>query len=138
MMRLHEVLVALAMLLFSGASLAEQPRPENYRAEYDGCVKDATEKGFGGSAALEECTEGITDVAKREMNVLYKRIHDALQVKNATDAVAFEKSQRAWLEYRNMHCDLEQKYIGGPETAICPMDLDIERVNKLRRLSTGL
>lgn len=134
-MRLHILCLALAGLSLSGPVPAEQPRQQNYRSDYDDCVKDAIGRGMGPNAALEACTESVTDGAKHEMNVLYKRIHDDLQAKSPSDATEFETAQRSWLAYRNAHCHLAQKLIGDPETVICPMDLNIERVNELRRLS---
>jgi uncharacterized protein YecT (DUF1311 family) len=136
-MRLHFVYVALATFFLTSPAPATQPKPKDYRSEYDKCVKNAIGSGVGSNASLEACTESVTDEAKHEMNMLYKNIHDGLQSKSPSDAIEFEKAQRAWLEYRNAHCDLAQKLIGTPETVICPMDLNIGRVNELRRLSNS-
>jgi uncharacterized protein YecT (DUF1311 family) len=126
------------MLALADTAAAAQPKLADYRANYDGCVKDAVGRNMSPNVALEACTESVTDGAKREMNQLYKKIYDALQAKAPADAAQLEKAQRAWLDYRNAHCDLTQKLMGTPEMVICPMDLNIERVNELRQLANGL
>lgn len=137
-MRLSLMGIALTMLFLASPASAVQPKLADYRSNYDACVKDAVGRSMSANAALEACTESVTDGAKHEMNVLYKTIYDALQAKNPSDAAQFEKAQKAWLEYRNAHCDLAQKLIGTPMMVICPMDLNIERVNQLRPLASSL
>lgn len=132
-MRLCAAGVALASILLSTQALAEQPKLEDYRAAYGECLKNSTDAGPTG--AIEGCTEFVVADTKREMNALYKVIHDRLQSKSPDDAAEFDAAQKSWLAYRTAHCDIAGKYVGSPEFVVCPMDLNIERVHELRHIA---
>jgi len=125
--------VVLASILLSTQALATKPKLKDYRAAYGKCLKNSANSGPTG--AIEGCTEFVVDEAKREMNTLYKVIHDRLQSKNPDDAAEFDAAQRSWLAYRKAHCDIAGKYVGSPEFVVCPMDLNIERIQELRQIA---
>ena len=131
-MRFCAVSVALACMLLSTGALAEQPKLKDYRAAYDECQKNSA--SAGPTAMVDECAEYVANETKHEMNALYKSIHDQLQSKSPEDADEFDKAQKSWLAYRKAHCDLAGKYVGSPMFLVCPMDLDIERIDQLRQL----
>lgn len=121
----------LLLLLVSAPLRADQSQAKDYQAAYDACLKQA---GAINNGVVTGCAEGISSDAKAEINLLYKKLHDQFEAKAADDAVNFDKAQKAWLTYRNAHCELAGKYVGDPEFYVCPMDLNIERVHQLRQL----
>jgi len=123
---------ALASILLSTQALAEQPKLKDYSAAYGECLKNSANSGPTG--AIEGCAEFVVDETKRGMNALYKVIHDRLQSKNPNDAAEFDAAQRSWLAYRKAHCDIAGKCVGSPESVVCPMDLNIERIQELRQI----
>ena len=80
------------------------------------------------------CAEGASESAKKEMNRVYQRLYLKLQQTSQEDAQQLENAQKAWLIYRNEHCDMLGKYDGSPMYTICPMKLNIDRVAELQLL----
>ena len=82
---------------------------------------------------LGEFEEGAAVEAKKEINKLYKQLYTKLRESSPEDALKLEKSQKAWLIYRNNYCELAGLHIGSPLYYVCPMDLNIQRVSELRQ-----
>ena len=68
------------------------------------------------------------------MTRLYRAFYSKLLAENANDAARLERAQKAWLVYRDLHCELAGSYVGSPMYSFCPMQLNIDRVIELREL----
>lgn len=101
---------------------------------YGDCLK---EEGGPNNGTVTACAEATSDSAKKEMNALYQRLHDRFAAQSPEDADKLEKSQKAWLVYRNFQCELAGSYVGSPMYSFCPMKLNIARVHELRELAGG-
>lgn len=124
-------LAAIALISASGAAAAEAPTaPKDYQKLYDDCLKDA---GPINNGTVSACAEGVADQTKPEMNRLYQAI--AAKMNGPADAAKLEKAQKAWLVYRDNHCELAGSYVGSPMYYFCPMTLNIERVQQLREMA---
>jgi uncharacterized protein YecT (DUF1311 family) len=66
--------------------------------------------------------------------MLYRKAYEMLSKQSAADAAKLEHSQKSWVSYRNKHCELATSYVGSPMFGVCPMQLNISRVNELREL----
>lgn len=118
-----------ALLLVSAGVGAQTP--DDYDALYSRCVDAA---GPINNAVVQACSETASEHAKREINQRYRSIHARLSADNPDDAKRFEASQKAWLQYRNLHCDLAGAHIGSPMYDFCPMSLNAARASELRAL----
>ena len=97
---------------------------------YEDCIRTNPQK----LSAAAVCAEGASESAKKEMNRAYQRLYLKLQQTSQEDAQQLEDAQKAWLIYRNAHCDMMGKYDGSPMYTICPMELNIDRVAELQFL----
>jgi uncharacterized protein YecT (DUF1311 family) len=121
-------LVAIALISASGVAAAEAPK--DYQKLYDDCLKDA---GPINNGTVSACAEGVADQTKPEMNRLYQAI--TAKMNSPADAAKLEKAQKAWIVYRDNHCELAGSYVGSPMYYFCPMTLNIERVQQLREMA---
>jgi uncharacterized protein YecT (DUF1311 family) len=108
--------------------------PSEYDTLYARCVKQA---GQINNTIVHTCSSTVSEKAKAEINRRYRSIYAKLESKNPDDAKKFEESQKAWLVYRNSHCDLAGAYIGSPMWDYCPMTLNSARALELRELDGG-
>ncbi|MCF7520580.1 DUF1311 domain-containing protein [Neisseria sp. ZJ106] len=99
---------------------------------YERCTQEA---GMMNNAVVYECSERASAVYKKQINLAYRKIHTALQKDNPEAAQKFENSQKAWLAYRNQHCELAGQYIGSPMSSYCPMELNQARSAELQELA---
>jgi uncharacterized protein YecT (DUF1311 family) len=120
------------MLLASYNTTAAPRVSTDYDAMYSQCLKEG---GAVNNNTVLACSSDASDAAKKEMGALYKRIHDKFAADSPEDTKLFEQSQRAWLTYRNGHCQLAFKHVGSPMYSFCPMTLNIARVKELRELA---
>ncbi len=128
-MKLVPIALALvAIALTSGAAVAAEG-PKDYDKIYSDCVAEA---GGANNGTVSACAEGVADQTKPEMNRLYQAI--TAKMNNPADAAKLEKAQKAWLVYRDNHCELAGSYVGSPMYYFCPMTLNIERVKQLREM----
>lgn len=102
-----------------------------YDVMYGKCID---ENGPINNGVVAECSGAVSDKAKDEITHRYKSIYARLLAENPEDATRFESSQKAWLQYRNTHCDLAGAYIGSPMYGFCPMKLNSARALELREL----
>ena len=123
--------VLLTALLTLLAAEASTHNGTEYDAFYSKCLNDS---GPISNAVVESCTETVSQKAKAEIASRYKSIHALLSSESLEDAERFEASQKAWLQYRNIHCDLAGSYIGSPSYGFCLMQLDTSRAIELREL----
>lgn len=122
-----------SLLCFAFLS-AHAQTPSEPEFTYDKCLK---EHGTVNNAVVEGCSNMASDELKRDITKHYQSIYKRLLVlESPEEAKKFEASQKAWLQYRNLHCDLEGRYIGGPRYAYCPMLENLERAQQLRTLDT--
>jgi uncharacterized protein YecT (DUF1311 family) len=128
--------VGFAVLLVGviGPHAAWAAADQDYDRMYGDCLKEA---GATNNGTVTACAEATTDSAKKEMNALYQRLHERLATESPGDADKLERSQKAWLAYRNSQCELAGSYVGSPMYSFCPMKLNIARVHELRELAGG-
>lgn len=103
----------------------------DYDQQYQACL-DAS--GMINNASVAGCAEGVSETVKKEMNRVYQQLFLKLQASAPQDAEQLETAQKAWLVYRNGHCDLQGKHVGSPMYYTCPMELNIQRVDELKFL----
>ena len=103
-----------------------------YDKIYSDCVQ---EQGPINNTVVAVCSENASAAAKKEMNRLYKIIYKYISEQSQDDAQQFEDSQKAWLKYRNNHCELMGAYVGSPMYDYCPMELNIARVLELQTMA---
>jgi uncharacterized protein YecT (DUF1311 family) len=104
----------------------------DYEAEYQTCLASA---GTTNNASVMQCAEKTLKDAKAELNTLYSVAHSSIAKRSASDAMKFERSQKAWLSYRNGTCELAASYVGSPMVSYCPMRVTIQRVAEMRELA---
>lgn len=127
MLRLHTLSIGF-LLPFALQAVAVDLNDISTR--YEDCIRTNPQK----LSAAAVCAEGASESAKKEMNRVYQRLYLKLQQTSQEDAQQLENAQRAWLIYRNEHCDMLGKYDGSPMYTICPMKLNIDRVAELQLL----
>ncbi|MBF7730409.1 lysozyme inhibitor LprI family protein [Pseudomonas sp. N040] len=118
------------LLLVSLAASAQTP--SEFDALYGKCLDRA---GYINNGVVTECSAEVSEKAKSEITRNYKSIYARILAEKPEDAKRFESSQKAWLQYRNTHCDLAGAYIGSPMYAYCPMNLNSARALELRELN---
>ena len=122
-------LLACALLLITVPGYAVSN--DELHAQYDSCI--GASQGLTNSL-VTACAEGVSDVAKKQMNLTYQRLYLKLQQASSEDAQQLEDAQKAWLIYRNAHCDMQGKHVGSPMYYTCPMYLNIDRLTELQFL----
>jgi uncharacterized protein YecT (DUF1311 family) len=122
--------IAFGFLLFLSMPVVAWASSE-YDSMYDECVK---KNGPINNGVVSACSEMTSEKAKQEITRRYKSIYGQLSSENPMDAKKFEISQKAWLQYRNTHCELAGAYVGSPMYAFCPMTLNSARALELREL----
>lgn len=118
-------------LLFSYSSVNAASNID-YQAMYDKCLKAA---GPINNNAVLSCSYQTSIAVKKEINTLYSQLHAKMMSMSVDDAAKFEQSHKAWVSYRNKHCELATNYVGTPMYEFCPMNLNISRVSELRELA---
>ena len=118
-------------LLFLVSIEANAKTPSEYDTLYNKCVDSS---GPINNGVVDACSGEVSEKAKNEINRHYKAFYARLLKENVDDAKKFEVSQKAWLLYRNNHCDLTGAYIGSPMYGFCPMNLNSARALELRQL----
>jgi len=127
-MRLIPKLTFLIFTLFFGIAQAESI----YESIYNKCTKKA---GGMNNSVVHMCSEEATQKAKSDINKYYKSAYEKIASSDPEDAKKFEESQKAWVSYRNTHCNLSGSYIGSPMYSYCPMQLNSARALELKELS---
>ena len=123
-------LIAFPFLALGSFHVMAQDAVE-YDVMYGKCVDEI---GPINNGVVEACSNTVSDKAKSEITRRYKSIYARLLAENPEDASRFESAQKAWLQYRNIHCDLAGSYIGSPMHGFCPMKLNSARALELREL----
>ena len=101
------------------------------QTRYDDCIQASQTLN---NSLVAACAEGVSEVAKKHMNRTYQQLYLKLQQASPEDAQQLEEAQKAWLIYRNAHCDMQGKHIGSPMYYTCPMELNIDRLSELQFL----
>jgi uncharacterized protein YecT (DUF1311 family) len=123
-------LIAFSFLVLASFHVNAQSTSE-YDVMYGKCVD---ESGPINNSVVAWCSGTVSDKAKSEITRRYKSIYARLLAEDPEDSGRFESSQKAWLQYRNIHCDLAGAYIGSPMYGFCPMILNSARALELREL----
>ena len=127
MLRLHALSIGFLLPFALQAAAVDL---NDISTRYEDCIRTNPQK----LSAAAVCAEGASESAKKEMNRVYQRLYLKLQQTSQEDAQQLENAQKAWLIYRNEHCDMLGKYDGSPMYTICPMKLNIDRVTELQLL----
>ena len=127
MLRLHTLSIGFLLPFALQAAAVDL---NDISTRYEDCIRTNPQK----LSAAAVCAEGASESAKKEMNRIYQRLYLKLQQTSQEDAQQLENAQKAWLIYRNEHCDMLGKYDGSPMYTICPMKLNIDRVAELQLL----
>ncbi len=127
MLRLHALSIGFLLPFALQAAAVDL---NDISTRYEDCIRTNPQK----LSAAAVCAEGASESAKKEMNRVYQRLYLKLQQTSQEDAQQLENAQKAWLIYRNEHCDMLGKYDGSPMYTICPMKLNIDRVAELQLL----
>ena len=127
MLRLHALSIGFLLPFALQAAAVDL---NDISTHYEDCIRTNPQK----LSAAAVCAEGASESAKKEMNRVYQRLYLKLQQTSQEDAQQLENAQKAWLIYRNEHCDMLGKYDGSPMYTICPMKLNIDRVAELQLL----
>ena len=127
MLRLHALSIGFLLPFALQAAAVDL---NDISTRYEDCIRTNPQK----LSAAAVCAEGASESAKKEMHRVYQRLYLKLQQTSQEDAQQLENAQKAWLIYRNEHCDMLGKYDGSPMYTICPMKLNIDRVAELQLL----
>jgi len=123
--------LTIALLLSPTLAWAESPARPDHQQVYNDCLAEA---GGINNGTVDACSSAASSSAKAEMTRLYRALYSRLLAENAEDAEQLERAQKAWLVYRDLHCQLAGSYVGSPMYSFCPMQLNISRVGELREL----
>lgn len=129
-MKLVPIALSLAAIALTSGTAAAAEGPKDYDTIYSDCL---TKAGGANNGTVSACAEDVADQTKPEMNRLYQAI--SAKMNSPADATKLEKAQKAWLVYRDNHCELAGSYVGSPMYYFCPMTLNIERVKQLREMA---
>ena len=127
MLRLHALSIGFLLPFALQAAAVDL---NDISTRYEDCIRTNPQE----LSAAAVCAEGASESAKKEMSRVYQRLYLKLQQTSQEDAQQLENAQKAWLIYRNEHCDMLGKYDGSPMYTICPMKLNIDRVAELQLL----
>lgn len=122
-------IITIVLQLFSVAWATPMDELESL---YDKCVKEA---GTINNGVVSSCSNSVNATVKKEMNRLYKIAYKNIKERSDSDAQQLEDAQKAWLIYRNNHCNLMGSYVGSPMYDYCPMGLNIQRVKEFKELA---
>lgn len=121
----------LATLLSMSISFTAQAESK-YDTEYGKCTDAA---GTMNNGVMAACSETVSAMAKKDINTYYKTIEAKLNdYDNKAELLSkLETSQKAWIQYRNMHCALSE--IIAAHEVFCLMQVNAQRAEELRALA---
>lgn len=119
----------ISAVLLCVAAAAAQADEEDI---YSRCINQA---GGTNNAVVLGCSVSASDVYKKKINRAYQKIYTGLKADEPEEAQKLENSQKAWLAYRNNHCELMGKYVGSPMYDYCPMELNKQRSEELEAIA---
>jgi uncharacterized protein YecT (DUF1311 family) len=105
--------------------------PSEYDAMYSACIQKA---GPINNGVVESCSGQVSEKAQAEIARHYESIYARIKAAEPADATKFATSQKMWVGYRDLQCDLAGTYIGSPMFGYCPMKLNAARALELREL----
>ncbi|HHC73881.1 MAG TPA: DUF1311 domain-containing protein [Thiothrix sp.] len=99
-----------------------------YERLYSDCVAEA---GTMNNTIMVGCSEQTSVVAKDDITRAYQKIEKKLSLyDDATDlAKALVASQKAWINYRDTHCELSHRI--AAQTPYCLMLVNAKRAEEL-------
>ena len=138
--------LGLAFLLATGAVAvpaagAAAPERAKYEQLYDRCISAAGNDADDVSPAqfnvvLDACAQDAILVAKQDINRLYAALEASLAADGNASALAkLERTQRAWIAYRDGHCELEGELVGTPAYSLCLLEVTGRRVRELEEIA---
>ena len=118
-------LFALSLISIAFSTHAHADPYDDCTAEYD----------YMNNAVVAECSEYASDIYKEQITKHYNKIYKALKAQSPEHAKDFERSQQAWITYRDLDCSLRGAYVGSPMYVHCPMMMNGERAEALKELA---
>ena len=126
-----------------GLSNTAYAKPETIESLTHACVE------AGSTAAQIECFKSTINGLNQRMDSVYNKGHSYLEKRveeskgsdkqfDAQKQLSFlEKSQKAWLEYRDNYCDFyeySEGSIAPVRASICMVSVTVERIQELKHM----
>lgn len=127
------VLILLMSFLLLFSTLSNAKSSSEYDALYANCVDENEPIN---NMVVAKCSAVVSDKAMAEISRRYQSIHLRFTKASPEALSSFEMSQKAWIQYRNTHCDLAGRYVGQPMFDFCPMKMNAARALELRMLDS--
>ncbi|MGV6809931.1 MAG: lysozyme inhibitor LprI family protein [bacterium] len=123
------ILFLFTGLLVISTSLQAETK---YERSYSECIAEA---GTMNNTIMIGCSEQASVLAKEDITRFYQKIEKKLSLyDDASDLVnTLVSSQKAWINYRDIHCDLSSRL--AAQTPYCLMLLNAKRAEELARLA---
>ena len=141
----HSILLVSAIgvvaVLLPDATASRARRPEDYYATFQRCMETVGKDHPKASPAennglLAGCADDAATRAKKEIDSLYRSITARLVSQDRTSELdKLNKSQQAWVTYRDNQCSLENTLVGTPDYSYCMVMIDNQRAKDLRELA---
>ncbi|MBD9516107.1 lysozyme inhibitor LprI family protein [Pseudomonas sp. PDM22] len=130
-MMLRRVLCLCGAIFLVLAKSANGGVQINYSEIYGECI---SKYGATNNMSVMSCSSSTGKAASEEMESAF----DDLKIKylddSPEDVGKLEAAQRSWALYRDMQCELAEKYVGSPMHDVCPMRMVIRRLDEIREL----
>lgn len=81
------------------------------------------------------CADKVIEIARRDVE---EKISTLRRTNLKADIEVLIESQKLWVAYIQMQCELQAKYVGSPMISYCPMLKWIERNKELDLLLGSL
>jgi uncharacterized protein YecT (DUF1311 family) len=125
-------MILLASFLMLGVFSTLKAEPEKYIVQYSSCV-DAN--GPLNNSVVYLCADKVIEIARRDVE---EKISTLRRTNLKADIEVLIESQKLWVAYIQMQCELQAKYVGSPMISYCPMLKWIERNKELDLLLGSL
>lgn len=105
-----------------------------YLSKYSACIK---EQGGYRNSSVAGCSNYVFDLVSTEIKSTYKDLYARLKRNDVYQTTELKTSQQSWQLYRDTQCRIEATYIGGLMANYCPMKMSIDRLVKLKEISSS-
>lgn len=128
-----KVAFTVALFVATSQGVAHAQSENKYNSIYSACVQRAG--GMANNMVVYMCSDETSDKAKADINTYFNIMHKKLAQSDIEAARKLTLTQKAWLQYRNNHCQLMGQYVDSPMYSYCPMQLNIKRALELKEMS---
>ncbi len=134
---LISVFFALNTILMTSSVAQEESEPY-FSDTYHACTEEALSSGMGVPMKLLDCTNAEYTYQDAQLNQAYKQ---AMQRIEETQQKRVKEAQRAWIKYRDAHCDFftnpDAAEIAELQVQACLAQLTAERTQLLSKLGVN-